>query len=113
VPAGYSATHAALARAKDVVLASRTTSKKAVIVITDGKSNVGPPPVRASIQLRSLVWDEGWNSTASGPQLQIYAFGIKDAYMPEVRSIASPLQNHTFYIPTFQAFAELARSLHD
>ncbi|BFZ19303.1 hypothetical protein BsWGS_22341 [Bradybaena similaris] len=113
IPSGYSATHDALLRAKDVALESRTTAKKAVIVITDGKSNVGPPPVRASIQLRSLTWDGGWNTTANGPQLQVYTFGVKDAYMPEVRSIASPQPNHSFYIPTFRDFSELARSLHD
>ncbi|XP_059152294.1 sushi, von Willebrand factor type A, EGF and pentraxin domain-containing protein 1-like isoform X2 [Physella acuta] len=113
VPAGYSATHAAILRAKDVLVNSRPAAKKAVVVITDGKSNIGPPPVRASIQLRSLVWDTDWATTAGGPQLQVYAVGIKDAYMPEVRTIASPLSNHTFYIPDFRAFAELARSLHD
>ncbi|KAH9499805.1 hypothetical protein Btru_077859 [Bulinus truncatus] len=65
------------------------------------------------VQLRSLVWDTDWDVYTKGPQLQIYAFGIKDAYMPEVRTIATPLPNHTFYIPSFQAFSELARSLHD
>ncbi|CAL1534712.1 unnamed protein product [Lymnaea stagnalis] len=113
VPSGYSATHDAIIKVKDVVLNSRRTAKKAVIVITDGKSNIGPTPVRASVQLRSLVWDKNWNTTTAGPQLQIYAFGIKDAYMPEVRTIASPLPNHTFYIPSFQTFSELARSLHN
>uniref|UniRef100_A0A2C9JCP8 Sushi, von Willebrand factor type A, EGF and pentraxin domain-containing protein 1 n=1 Tax=Biomphalaria glabrata TaxID=6526 RepID=A0A2C9JCP8_BIOGL len=113
VPSGYSATHDAIMKAKEVVVDSRKEAKKAVIVITDGRSNIGPPPVRASVQLRSLVWDTEWDTLNNGPQLQIYAFGIKDAYMPEVRTIASPLPNHTFYIPSFQTFSELARSLHD
>ncbi|KAH9499804.1 Sushi, von Willebrand factor type A, EGF and pentraxin domain-containing protein 1 [Bulinus truncatus] len=82
-PSGYSATHDAIMKAKEVVVDSRRDAKKAVIVITDGKSNIGPPPVRASVQLRSLVWDSDWDVSTKGPQLQIYAFGIKDAYMSE------------------------------
>ncbi|XP_046552994.1 sushi, von Willebrand factor type A, EGF and pentraxin domain-containing protein 1-like isoform X1 [Haliotis rubra] len=113
VMSGYTATNEALRNAKAILLNSRRGAKKAVFVLTDGKSNIGPAPVQASIELRSLRWDTGWNTTAHGPQLEIYAFGVKDAYMPELRTLASPLSNHTYFLPDFRTFEELARSLHN
>ncbi|XP_012934800.1 sushi, von Willebrand factor type A, EGF and pentraxin domain-containing protein 1 [Aplysia californica] len=113
VPGGYSAAHSALMLAASILVDSRRDSRKAVIVVTDGKSNIGPPPVRAAVYLRSLVWDPQWNTTSDGPQLQLYAFGVRHAYMPEVRSLAWPQTNHSFYVPDFRHFAMLARSLHD
>lgn len=95
-----------------MLLEARPHAKKAVLVLTDGRSNVGPPPVRAANNILSLQWDPYWNETVLGPQTEIYAFGIKDAYMPELNSIASPLPNHAFLIPTFEAFETFARRLH-
>ncbi|XP_046361832.2 sushi, von Willebrand factor type A, EGF and pentraxin domain-containing protein 1-like isoform X2 [Haliotis rufescens] len=113
IMSGYTATNEALRNAKAILLNSRRSAKKAVFVLTDGKSNIGPAPVQASIELRSLRWDPGWNITDRGPQLEIYAFGVKDAYMPELRTLASPLSNHTYFLPDFRTFEELARSLHN
>ncbi|KAL5022311.1 hypothetical protein ScPMuIL_001466 [Solemya velum] len=111
VMSGYTATYQALYTAGRLLYRSRTEAKKAVFVLTDGESNIGYPPVRASLELRSLQWNTTWNSSRFGPQLEIYAFGIKDAYMPELTSVA-PAPNHTYYIPDFRMFRDLARSLH-
>ncbi|CAI9715910.1 sushi, von Willebrand factor type A, EGF and pentraxin domain-containing 1-like [Octopus vulgaris] len=113
VMAGYTATYDALKRAQSILLNSRRNAKKAVFVLTDGKSNVGPNPVRASLEIRALRWNSKWNSTAHGPQVEIYAFGIKDANLPELEYIASQLKNHTFFIPDFSTFSLLARQLHN
>ena len=111
-PYGYTSTYAALDMTYKILENARTTSKKAVIVLTDGRSNLGPPPVRAAFRIMALQWSLDWNADLYGPQVEIYAFGIEDAYMPELRSIASALPNHTYLAPTFTAFAEFARSLH-
>lgn len=111
-PYGYTATYKALKEAHNVLVDSRPTAKKAVLVLTDGRSNMGPPPVKAAFDILSLEWDPDWNRTVLGPQIQIYGFGIEDAYLSELNSIASPLPNHTFLIPTFAAFETFARRLH-
>ena len=113
VPSGFTATYEALKKVSQILLTSRLGAKKAVFVLTDGRSNIGPPPVRASVEIRFTRWNDTWNETALGPQVEIYAFGIKDAYMPELRSIASSLPNHTYFIPNFTTFERLARSLHN
>ena len=110
--AGFTATYNALEKAKYILLNSRAGAKKAVFVLTDGKSNIGPPPVRASFEIRSLRWQEDWRTGRYGPQIEVYAFGIDSAYMPELRSIASPIPHHIFKIPNFTLFDHLARSLH-
>lgn len=111
VLSGYTATYQALSTATKLLYGSRTNAKKAVFLLTDGKSNIGFPPVRASVELRSLVWNTTWNKSRFGPQLEIYAFGIQDAHMPELVSVA-PSPNHTYFIPNFQTFGELSRNLH-
>lgn len=110
---GFTATHAALEKAIDMLYDSRKFAKKVVFVLTDGHSNMGPAPVQASVKLRSIKWDSNWKVAKEGPQLEIYAFGIKDAYLPELRSIGSSLPNHTYYIPTFTEFERLARLIHN
>jgi len=109
---GYTATHDALVTTRNILYGSRREAKKAVFVLTDGKSNIGPPPVRASVELRSLKWDMDWNTDLNGPQLEIYTLGVQNADISELQSIASPLPNHTYYIPDFITFRQLARSLH-
>ncbi|CAH1779630.1 unnamed protein product [Owenia fusiformis] len=111
-PVGWTATYEALQKAYEILLNSRVTSKKAVFVLTDGKSNIGNPPVQVSYTIQSLKWDPEWNTEKFGPQAEIYAFGIKNADLEELKSIASRLPNHTFMIPNFQTFDRLARSLH-
>ncbi|XP_021365829.1 sushi, von Willebrand factor type A, EGF and pentraxin domain-containing protein 1-like [Mizuhopecten yessoensis] len=109
---GFTATHDALVTTRNILYSSRRRAKKAVFVLTDGRSNIGLPPVRASVELRSLQWNSTWNVSVGGPQLEIYAFGIQNAVSSELASIASPLQNHTYHLPNFRAFEQLARSLH-
>ncbi|XP_033755862.1 LOW QUALITY PROTEIN: sushi, von Willebrand factor type A, EGF and pentraxin domain-containing protein 1-like [Pecten maximus] len=109
---GFTATHDALVTTRNVLYSSRRRAKKAVFVLTDGRSNIGLPPVRASVELRSLQWNSTWNVTVWGPQLEIFTFGIQNADVSELASIASPLPNHTYHLPNFRAFEQLARSLH-
>lgn len=49
---------------------------------------------------------------SAGPQVEMYAFGIENASMSELVSIASALPNHTFLIPSFDKFEYFARRLH-
>ena len=111
-PAGYTATHAALSLAEKVLLDSRPNAKKGVFVLTDGRSNIGPPPVRAAFDIQALTWNASWLAERYGPQVEMYALGIQDAYMPELKSISSNIPNHTFLIPDFNTFDQLARTLH-
>jgi len=41
-----------------VLVESRSTAKKAVLVVTDGKSNIGPPPARVARDLLALRWHD-------------------------------------------------------
>jgi len=97
---------------------SRPEAKKAVIVVTDGKSNIGPPPVRVARELLSLRWEDTdgsdvvWDADKYGPQVEIYAFSIADANTVELESIVSRLPAHVFRLSTFSLFADFARSLH-
>ena len=110
---------------------SRSNAKKAVIVVTDGKSNIGPPPVRQAVELRRLRWSKGqssrqtsspsaeakkvkdeWDEENNGPQVEIYAFGVADANRDELRSIASDLPGHLFQMSTFSLFQQFATSIH-
>jgi len=105
-----------------MLVESRPASKKAVIVVTDGKSNIGQPPARVARELLSLSWDDDddddepggavWDADKYGPQVEIYAFSIADANTVELESIASRLPAHVFRLDTFSLFAEFARSLH-
>jgi len=104
---------------RQVLVESRATSKKALIVVTDGKSNIGPTPVRVARELLSLRWEDSdgsavaWDEDQFGPQLEIYAFSVADdANTVELESIASRLPAHVFRLSTFSLFAEFARSLH-
>lgn len=101
-----------------MLVESRPEAKKAVIVVTDGKSNIGPPPVRVARQLLALSWEDSdrsdvaWDAEKYGPQVEIYAFSIADANKVELESIASRLPAHVYRLSTFSLFAEFARSLH-
>jgi len=101
-----------------VLVDSRPMAKKAVIVITDGKSNIGPPPVRVAVDLLRLRWSTSpgvttdWNEQLYGPQVEVYAFGVADANPAELRSIASNLPGHLFTMSTFKLFEQFAKSIH-
>ncbi|XP_064611838.1 sushi, von Willebrand factor type A, EGF and pentraxin domain-containing protein 1-like [Liolophura sinensis] len=112
VPAGYTATHSALKTAYDLLLNSRRGAKKAVIVLTDGRSNIGSPPVSASVDIRSLKWSPDWDEEANGPQVEIFAFGVHDAYWSELQSLSGQLANHTYFLPEFSEYRDLAQLLH-
>ena len=110
-PDGFTATTNALETARQILLNSRLNSKKAVFLITDGKADIGPPPVRTAFELRTLRWNQTWDASNFGPQLEIYAIGIDQAEVPELESIVSD-PHHLLLIPSFPRFAQLVRSLH-
>ena len=66
---GFTATFDALNTAHDLLVNSRPDSKKAVLLLTDGKSNIGAPPVKAAFHLLSLSWNQTWDSDRLGPQV--------------------------------------------
>ena len=74
-PYGYTATHDALQLASRCLADSRPTAKKAVLVITDGKSNIGPPPIRVASELRGMSWNASWDVDTLGPQVIIMRIG--------------------------------------
>ena len=111
-PHGYTSTHEVLKHMHDILLNTRPNAKKAVLVITDGKSNICPLPVRMAFDILALQWNQTWDRDLLGTQIEIYVFGVENAYVPELRSMASNLDNHVFMIPTFSLFEEFARSLH-
>ncbi|CAH1269965.1 NOTCH2 [Branchiostoma lanceolatum] len=109
---GWTATTTALERAKQVILTSRPTAKKAIFLLTDGRSNIGQPPSIPAREIANLRWS-GWDMTSQGKQVEIFALGIEDAVEAELRSIASPSQqDHYFLLDNFQDFSLLARLLH-
>ncbi|XP_055955536.1 sushi, von Willebrand factor type A, EGF and pentraxin domain-containing protein 1 [Patella vulgata] len=112
IPFGYTSTNEGLEKAIKVLYKSRFSAKKIVIVMTDGRSNLGPPPIRASLEMRSLRWNASWNEKKNGPQLEIFAFGVHDVDMMELQTIASPLPNHTFHIQHFSQFQQMAKNIH-
>ena len=56
--------------ARHVLMDSRPHAKKAVFVLTDGKSNIGPPPVKVAFDILSLQWDLNWDEATLGPQVR-------------------------------------------
>lgn len=112
VTAGYTATHSALKTVYNLLLDSRRRAKKAVIVLTDGRSNIGPPPVSASVDIRSLKWSPDWDVETNGPQVEIFAFGVHDAHLSELQSLSGQLANHTYFLPEFSEYRDLAQLLH-
>ena len=52
-----------------MLLESRPNAKKAVFVLTDGHSNIGPPPVKAAFDILSLKWNQTWDWEKLGPQV--------------------------------------------
>lgn len=70
LPHGYTATYDALVSVYKSLLNSRPTAKKAVLVITDGKSNIGPPPLKAAVDILSLRWQQTWDVQRLGPQVR-------------------------------------------
>lgn len=67
---GHTATYDAMRQAYNILLSSRPKAKKAIFVLTDGQSNIGPPPVKAAFDIKSLSWDPEWNSSKFGPQVE-------------------------------------------
>lgn len=112
LPHGYTATSDALNTVYKSLLNSRPRAKKAVIVVTDGKSNIGPPPLKAAVDILSLRWQQVWDQEVFGPQVETFVFGVEELNMAELKSIASSIPNRVFIMSSFRHFAHFARRIH-
>lgn len=108
---GHTATDAALSKAVKILQNARHDTKKAVVLITDGDSNVGNPPKTTSLEIQHLVWGPNWNPDTSGPQVEIFAFGIANVTAEFLQSIVSDLPDHFFNFPDFYSFYQFTESI--
>jgi hypothetical protein len=80
------------------------------------RSNVGVAPMRPAVQIRSLSWSHNssvhWDSERLGPEVEVYAIGVTAADIEELTVVASPLPDHVIYLPSYESFELLSRSLH-
>ncbi|XP_071491017.1 LOW QUALITY PROTEIN: sushi, von Willebrand factor type A, EGF and pentraxin domain-containing protein 1-like [Diadema antillarum] len=98
---GGTYTKGAFENAKKVLEAARPNSTKSVFLLTDGLSN-GPNPVPVA----ELLKDDG---------VEVFTFGIRDGYIPELLQMASARKDeHCYILDSFAEFEALARrALHE
>ncbi|KAK3090083.1 hypothetical protein FSP39_009008 [Pinctada imbricata] len=98
---GGTYTLGAILEAKEILKHSRSTSQKAVFLITDGFSNGGDPRFEARLLRESGV--------------KMFTFGIRNGNVLELQDMASEPKNETCYIlDSFEEFEALARrALHE
>lgn len=82
---------------REVVPETRNNSKKALFLITDGKSNTGGDPGEDARFLREKY------------KFEIFAVGVSNSVnRQELNSIASePFRNHVFLLKDFESLATL------
>lgn len=96
--AGGTATRLALNKTiEEIVPETRERSKKALFLITDGRSNIGGDPAFDAMLLRDSC------------DFEIYAIGVTDSVdEQELRSIASePFRTHVFLLKNFEDLTKL------
>lgn len=96
--AGGTATSYALNKTiEEIVPETRNTSKKALFLITDGRSNIGGDPALDAMILRDSC------------DFEIYAIGVTDSVDErELRSIASePFRTHVHLLEKFEDLTKL------
>ena len=96
--AGGTATRLALNRTiEKIVPETRKRSKKALFLITDGRSNIGGDPTSDAMILRDSC------------DFEIYTIGVTDSVDErELRSIASePFRTHVFLLKNFEDLTKL------
>ncbi|XP_078357588.1 complement C2-like [Oculina patagonica] len=96
--AGGTATRLALNKTiEEIVPETRKRSKKALFLITDGRSNIGGDPTSDAMILRDSC------------DFEIYAIGVTDSVdEQELRSIASePFRTHVFLLKNFEDLTKL------
>ena len=96
--AGGTATSIALNKTiEEIVPETRNNSKKALFLITDGRSNIGGDPSREASLLRVSC------------KFEIYAIGVTNSVdEQELRSIASkPFRTHVHLLETFDDLTKL------
>lgn len=109
---GHTATDTALLKVFQILQNARPDTKKGVVLITDGDSNVGNPPRATSLLIQHLKWGQNWNTDASGPQVEIFAFGIANVTSEFLQSIVSDLPDHFYHFPDFYSFYQFTESIH-
>ena len=95
---GGTATSLALNKTiEEIVPEARNNSKKALFLITDGRSNTGGDPTQDAIILRDVC------------KFEIYAIGVSNSVdEQELRSIASePFRTHVYLLEDFEDLAKL------
>lgn len=96
--AGGTATRLALNKTiEEIVPETRELSKKALFLITDGRSNIGGDPASDAMILRDSC------------DFEIYTIGVTDSVdEQELRSIASePFRTHVFLLKNFEDLTKL------
>ena len=96
--AGGTATRLALNKTiEEIVPEARKDSKRALFLITDGRSNIGGDPSADAAILRDFQ------------KFEIYAIGVTDSVNEkELRSIASePFRTHVYLLKDFDDLAKL------
>lgn len=96
--AGGTATRLALNKTiEEIVPETRKRSKKALFLITDGRSNTGGDPTFDAMLLRDSC------------DFEIYTIGVTDSVdEQELRSIASePFRTHVFLLKNFEDLTKL------
>ncbi|XP_041475001.1 sushi, von Willebrand factor type A, EGF and pentraxin domain-containing protein 1-like isoform X1 [Lytechinus variegatus] len=98
---GGTYTKGAFELAKKVLQGARGNSTQAVFLLTDGLSN-GPNPVPVAASLK----EDG---------VEVFTFGIRDGYIPELLEMASEKKDeHCYILDSFAEFEALARrALHE
>lgn len=94
---GGTNTHSAILKAKEIFDATkRKSSKKFLILITDGFSNgKSPIPIARDLKLSGVI---------------IFTVGISSGNLKELRSISSkPFSNYNYMLSSFALFESLAR----
>ena len=102
--AGGTATRLALNKTiEEVVPETRKNSKKALFLITDGRSNIGGDPTSDAMILRDSC------------DFEIYAIGVTNSVdEQELRSIASePFRTHVYLLKNFEDLAKLRKLITD
>lgn len=84
-----------------VLQGARANSTQAVFLLTDGLSN-GPNPVPVAVSLKDVG-------------VEVFSFGIRDGYIPELLQMASDKKDeHCYILDSFAEFEALARrALHE
>ncbi|ESO13195.1 hypothetical protein HELRODRAFT_159828 [Helobdella robusta] len=112
---GYTNTHKALFSAFSLLNQTRTHSKKILVLISDGNSNLGEAPAKfAEEMILSFTRDDKWDKKSFGPKLEIFAFGIgKNSNFEELNSIALNVDSTEQHVYSIENFVDSSNNDND